>query len=77
MTMRANRIRNALQALGGRGTTQAITAIVRAQPESVSAQLAGMCKRGAVRKAGRAAVMARRWHFGAIKTTATIWELVK
>lgn len=75
--MRDNRIRTALQALGGRGTTQDITAALRTQPENVSAQLAGMCQRGDVRKAGERIVKARRWHFGAVRATATVWELIK
>lgn len=75
--MRANRIRTALQALGGRGTAQDITAALRTQPESVSAQLAGMCQRGDVRKAGETTVAARRWNHGAVRTTATIWELIE
>ena len=75
--MRTNRIRTALQSLGGRGTTQDITATLRAQPDAVSAQLAGMCQRGDVRKAGETLVMARRWNHGVIRATATVWELVR
>ena len=73
--MRANRIRTALQALGGVGTTQDITGIVRARPECVSAQLSGMAQRGQVRRAGRRLVAVKRWNNGRRLVPATIWEL--
>lgn len=73
--MRANRIRTALQALGGAGTTQDITGIVRARPECVSAQLSGMAQRGQVRRMGRRLVAVKRWDNGRRMVPATIWEL--
>lgn len=73
--MRANRIRTALQALGGTGTTQDITRLVRARPESISAQLAGMAQRGSVRRAGTKVVRVKRWNSGACRVAATVWEL--
>lgn len=73
--MRANRIRTALQSLGGAGTTQDIARIVRARPENVSAQLAGMAQRGQVRRAGNRMVAVKRWDNGRRLVPATIWEL--
>lgn len=73
--MRANRIRTALQALGGAGTTQDITGIVRARPECVSAQLSGMAQRGQVRRVGRRLVAIKRWGNGWRFVLATVWEL--
>lgn len=73
--MRANRIRTALQSLGGAGTTQDIARIVRARPENVSAQIAGMEQRGSVRRAGTTVVRAKRWENGSCRVAATIWEL--
>ncbi len=73
--MRTNRIRIALQALGGTGTTQDITRIVRARPEAVSAQLAGMAQRDQVRRAGTKIVQVARWQSGRCRVPATIWEL--
>lgn len=73
--MRANRIRTALQALGGAGTTQDITRLVRARPESVSAQLSGMAQRGQVRRINRRMVYAKRWDNGRCLIPATVWEL--
>lgn len=73
--MRTNRIRTALQALGGAGTTQDITRLVRARPENVSAQLSGMAQRGSVRRAGTTVVQAKRWDSGLCRVTATVWEL--
>ena len=73
--MRANRIRTALQALGGAGTTQDITRLVRARPESVSAQLSGMAQRGQVRRAGMRTVQAKRWEHGRCRVAAIVWEL--
>ena len=73
--MRTNRIIRALHALGGTGTTQDITAIVRARPECVSAQLAGMARRGAVAKRGSRVVRVRRWCAGAISVRVTVWCL--
>jgi len=73
--MRHNRIRTALQVLGGSGTTQDITRIVRARPECVSAQLAGMAQRGQVRRMGRRLVAVKRWDNGRRMVPATIWEL--
>ena len=73
--MRANRIRTALQALGGVGTTQDITGVVRARPECVSAQLSGMAQRGQVRRIGRRLVAVKRWDNGRRLVPATVWEL--
>jgi len=73
--MRHNRIRTALQALGGAGTTQDITGIVRARPECVSAQLAGMARRGQVRRDGERLVRAARWNAGSVRVMATVWTL--
>lgn len=73
--MRRNRITEALRALGGAGTTQDITRIVRARPECVSAQLAGMARRGQVRRDGERMVRAARWNAGSVRVRATVWTL--
>lgn len=73
--MRHNRIRTALQALGGAGTTQDITGVVRARPECVSAQLSGMAQRGQVRRIGRRLVAVKRWDNGRCLVPVTVWEL--
>lgn len=73
--MRRNRITEALQALGGAGTAQDITRIVRGRPECVSAQLSGMAQRGQVRKAGERTVRAARWHGGSVRVRAAVWTL--
>lgn len=73
--MRANRIIRALLALGGSGTTQDITAVVRARPECVSAQLAGMELRGAVTRRGERTVHVRRWHAGTVAVRAAVWVI--
>lgn len=73
--MRANRIRTALQALGGKGTTQDITRLVRARPENISAQLSGMEHRGQVRKDGERVVRVARWNAGSACVRATVWRL--
>lgn len=73
--MRRNRVISALQALGGTGTTQAITRITRARPECISAQLSGMERRGTVRKAGTVMVSAKRWNAAYAKVRASIWRL--
>lgn len=73
--MRYNRIRTALQALGGAGTTQDITRIVRARPECVSAQIAGMARRGQVRRAGERLVRAARWNAGSVRVMVAVWTL--
>lgn len=73
--MRRNRITEALRTLGGAGTTQDITRIVRARPESVSAQLSGMAQRGQVRKAGERLVRAGRWNAGSVRVRAAVWTL--
>lgn len=75
--MRPNRIRTALQALGGRGTAQDITRLVQARPENVSAQLAGMADRGQVRRVGWDLVRARRWNDRQITVTASVWALTE
>jgi len=72
--MRSNRIRTALVSLGGSGTAQDITRVVRARPECVSAQLAGMAQRGQVNKAGERMVRAARWN-GAVWVRAAVWKL--
>lgn len=61
--------------LGGAGTTQDITQLVRARPERVSAQLAGMERRGQVRKAGNRLVRVARWGAGSVRVRATVWTL--
>lgn len=73
--MRSNRVRDALLALGGAGTTQDIARFVRARPENVSAQLSGMAQRGQVRKASERMVRAARWNSGAVRVRATVWTL--
>lgn len=73
--MRRNRVTEALRTLGGAGTTQDITRIVRARPECVSAQLAGMARRGQVRKDGERMVRATRWNAGSVQVRATVWTL--
>ena len=73
--MRRNRVTEALRTLGGAGTTQDITRIVRARPECVSAQLAGMAQRGQVRRAGNRMVAVKRWDNGRRMVSATVWEL--
>lgn len=75
--MRPNRIRTALQVLGGRGTTQDITRLVKAAPENVSAQLAGMANRGQVRRIGWVMVPARRWNHGQVMVPASVWALTE
>jgi len=73
--MRRNRVRDALVQLGGTGTTQDITRLVRGRPECVSAQIAGMAQRGQVRKAGERTVRAARWNTGSVRVRATVWTL--
>ena len=73
--MRRNRVTEALRTLGGAGTTQDITRIVRARPENVSAQLGGMERRGQVRKDGERLVRAARWNSSAAWVRAAIWRL--
>lgn len=73
--MRRNRIAAALAQLGGAGTAQDIARIVRARPECVSAQIAGMEQRGQVRKAGERMVRVARWNEGSARVRATIWRL--
>jgi hypothetical protein len=73
--MRANRIRTALQALGGSGTAQDITRAIGGRPESVSAQLAGMFRRGQVVRSERVMVEVQRYGGGSIRVPAWKWEL--
>lgn len=73
--MRRNRVTEALRTLGGAGTTQDITRIVRARPENVSAQIGGMERRGQVRKVGERLVRAARWNAGSVRVRATVWTL--
>lgn len=72
--MRRNRITEALRALGGVGTTQDITRVVRGRPECVSAQLSGMERRGQVRKDGERMVRAARWN-GSVRVRVAVWKL--
>lgn len=73
--MRSNRITEALRALGGAGTTQDITRLVRSRPECISAQLSGMQRRGQVRKCGTRTVRAARWNGGFVRVQAAVWML--
>lgn len=73
--MRRNRVRDALVSLGGSGTTQDITRLVRGRPECVSAQLSGMAQSGQVRKAGERTVRVDRWNSGSVRVRATVWTL--
>lgn len=75
--MRPNRIRSALVTLGGRGTTQDITRLVKAAPENVSAQLASMAARNQVRRVGWDLVRVRRWNGGQATVTASVWALTE
>lgn len=74
---RANRIRHALQALGGSGTTSDITRMTGADPATISAQLAGMVNRGDVCRAGTTTIRVDRGRYGrrAVTVTVTVWKL--
>lgn len=73
--MRTNRVRTALQTLGGTGTTQDITRVTGARPECISSQLSGMEKRDQVRRAGQRLVPIHRWDGGQQLVPAIVWEL--
>lgn len=71
----ADRVIQALQALGGAGTTQDITRIVRARPENVSAHLSELARKGRVTRAGRVTRRVRRWNGGSFQQEVTLWRL--
>lgn len=73
--MRENRIRNALQAIGGAGTTGDITRVLGARPCCISAQLAGMAQRGQVERVGSKRTLARRWVRSYSPVIVTVWRL--
>ena len=73
--MRTNRVRTALQTLGGTGTTQDITRVTGARPECISSQLSGMERRGQVHRVGTRLVPVSRWGHGTRFVPATVWEL--
>lgn len=71
----SNRILPALLALGGSGTVHDIRSLVQVDRRSLNAQLSGMAKRGALKRAGTATVVVRRGRTGTKAIPATIWSL--
>lgn len=70
-----NRIADALRALGGSGTTQDIRRVLPAPPPGISAQLAGMEKRGDVVRAGTRLIEVDRWSGKKVKINSIVWRL--
>lgn len=70
-----NRITSALQALGGRATTGEIAAYLRVPGANVSAQIAGMERRGDVMRAGTKCAALARWDGNVSQAMVTVWAL--
>ena len=73
--MPANRIRTALEALGGTGTTWDISQVSGTSPGSVSGQISGMERRGDVCRAGTVVQMRDRGCYGRKPVRVTVWRL--
>ena len=73
--MRQNRIRTALEAVGGTGTTWDIAQLTGVPPARISAQIAGMERRGDIHAWRRVRQVRDRGRYGLIPVEVTIWKL--